>query len=75
MAFFGNTAAVIHDAILNRAPTPLTRLNQLPPELERIVLKYGTNRHVSGGHDELWFQLRDLALQCRLETKGNTKKH
>ncbi len=40
MAFSGNAAAVIHDGILNRAPTPLTRLNpQLPPELERIVNK------------------------------------
>ncbi|MBI4481367.1 MAG: protein kinase [Acidobacteria bacterium] len=39
-AFSGNTAAVIHDAILNRAPTPLARLNpELPPELERIVNK------------------------------------
>jgi serine/threonine protein kinase len=26
MAFSGNTAAVIHDAILNRAPAPLTRI-------------------------------------------------
>ena len=40
IAFSGNAAAVIHDGILNRAPTPLTRLNpQLPPELERIVNK------------------------------------
>jgi serine/threonine protein kinase/tetratricopeptide (TPR) repeat protein len=40
MAFFGNSAAVIHDAILNRAPTPLLRVNpDLPPELERIVNK------------------------------------
>ena len=40
MAFFGNTAAVIHDGILNRAPTPLTQANpNLPPELERIVNK------------------------------------
>ena len=40
MAFAGNSAAVIHDAILNRAPTPLTRVNpDLPPELERIVNK------------------------------------
>src|ERR1700730_15217412 len=40
MAFAGNSAAVIHDAILNRAPTPLTRGNpDLPPELERIVNK------------------------------------
>jgi eukaryotic-like serine/threonine-protein kinase len=40
MAFSGNTAAVIHDAILNRAPTPLTQANpDLPPELDRIVNK------------------------------------
>jgi serine/threonine protein kinase len=40
MAFPGNSAAVIHDGILNRAPTPLGRVNpDLPPELERIVNK------------------------------------
>jgi serine/threonine protein kinase len=40
MSFQGNTAAVIHDAILNRAPAPLIRANpDLPPELERIVNK------------------------------------
>jgi len=40
MAFRGNTAAVIHEAILNRAPTPLARLHpDLSPELERIVNK------------------------------------
>ena len=40
MAFPGRNAAVIHDAILNRAPTPLVRVNpDLPPELERIVDK------------------------------------
>jgi serine/threonine protein kinase/tetratricopeptide (TPR) repeat protein len=40
MAFSGNTAAVIHDAILNRAPTPLARVNpQICPELERIINK------------------------------------
>jgi eukaryotic-like serine/threonine-protein kinase len=40
MAFPGRNAAVIHDAILNRAPTPLARVNpDLPPELERIVDK------------------------------------
>jgi serine/threonine protein kinase/tetratricopeptide (TPR) repeat protein len=40
MAFSGNTAAVIHDSILNRAPTPLTQANPiLPPELDRIVNK------------------------------------
>ena len=40
MAFPGNTAAVTHDAILNRAPTPLTQANpNSAPELERIVNK------------------------------------
>ena len=40
MAFAGNTPAVAHEAILNRAPTPLTRVNpEMPPELERIVNK------------------------------------
>ena len=40
MAFPGNNAAVIHDAILNRAPIPLARVNpDFPPDLERIVNK------------------------------------
>jgi len=39
-AFGGNTAAIVHEAILNRAPTPLARVNpDVPPELERIVNK------------------------------------
>jgi eukaryotic-like serine/threonine-protein kinase len=39
-AFPGNTAAVVHEAILNRAPVPLRRVNpDLPPDLERIVNK------------------------------------
>jgi tetratricopeptide (TPR) repeat protein len=40
MAFSGNTAAVIHDGILNRTPSPLRGRNpELPPELEHIVNK------------------------------------
>ena len=40
MAFPGNTAAIVHEAILNRAPAPMVRVNpDLPPELERIVNK------------------------------------
>jgi len=39
-AFGGNTAAIVHEAILNRAPTPLARVNpDSPSELERIVNK------------------------------------
>jgi serine/threonine protein kinase/tetratricopeptide (TPR) repeat protein len=39
-AFLGNTSGVITEAILNRAPTPLTRINpDLPPKLEEIINK------------------------------------
>jgi eukaryotic-like serine/threonine-protein kinase len=38
LAFPGNTAAVVHDAILNKAPAPATHLNKLvPAELEEII--------------------------------------
>jgi len=40
MAFPGNTAAVVHDAILNRVPIPLASLNpSLPPSLGGIIDK------------------------------------
>jgi eukaryotic-like serine/threonine-protein kinase len=40
MAFPGSNAAVIHEAVLNRAPTPVGRVNpDLPPELDRIINK------------------------------------
>ncbi len=40
MAFLGNTAAIIHDAILNRAPVPVSLLNPgLPPKFEEIISK------------------------------------
>ncbi|HLW81143.1 MAG TPA: protein kinase [Candidatus Acidoferrales bacterium] len=40
MAFPGNTSAIVLEAILNRTPTSLARVNpDLPPELERIITK------------------------------------
>jgi serine/threonine protein kinase/Tfp pilus assembly protein PilF len=41
MAFPGSTAAIVHEAILNRGPTPLARMNPdyLSPDLERIANK------------------------------------
>jgi len=40
MAFPGNTAAIVHEAILNRTPVPVGRLKpELPPKLEEIINK------------------------------------
>jgi serine/threonine protein kinase len=40
MAFAGNTPAIVYEAILNRAPVPVARLNpELPPQLEEIIGK------------------------------------
>lgn len=40
MAFSGNTPALIHDAILHRAPAPVSLLNtELPPKLDEIIGK------------------------------------
>ena len=40
MPFNGSTAALLHDAILNRLPVPSARLNpKVPPQLEEIINK------------------------------------
>src|SRR4029077_9225983 len=40
MAFPGKTGAIVHEAILNRAPVPGARLKpELPPKLEEVVNK------------------------------------
>ncbi len=40
VAFTGNTSGVIHDAILNRAPAPVARVNpDVPAPLEQIINK------------------------------------
>lgn len=40
IAFTGKTTAIVHEAILNRAPVPVARLNpELPPKLEEVINK------------------------------------
>jgi eukaryotic-like serine/threonine-protein kinase len=40
MTFPGNSAALIHDAILHRVPVPVSRLNpELPPKFDEIIGK------------------------------------
>jgi eukaryotic-like serine/threonine-protein kinase len=40
IAFSGNSAAVIHDGILNRTPVPASQINQaLPSKLDEIIGK------------------------------------
>jgi len=61
-AFAGNTTAVVHEAILNRPPAPLARLNpDAPPELERIVTK-------------LLEKDRDLRYQTAGELRSDLKR-
>jgi len=69
-AFSGSTAAVIHDAILNRAPAPANCLNpQVPPRLEAIIatalekdreLRYHSARDL---RDDLKRLRREMALE------------
>jgi serine/threonine protein kinase len=60
-AFCGATTAVIHDAILNRAPVAITSANpQLPPELERIV-----NRLLEKDRDLRYQSAADLRSELK----------
>lgn len=64
VAFPGSSAAMIHDAILNRASPPVSRVNpELPQELERIINKaLEKDRHFRYQHaSELRADLRRLS--------------
>ncbi len=62
MAFSGNTSAIIHEAILNRAPTPLARVNpETSPDLEHIV-----NKAIE--------KERDLRYQSASEMRADLKR-
>src|SRR5271155_5321471 len=62
MAFGGSTAAISHEAILNRQPPLLSRLNpELPVELERIIGKALEKD-------------RDLRYQSAAELRGDLKR-
>jgi tetratricopeptide (TPR) repeat protein len=85
MAFQGNTAAVIHDAILNRAPIPLSQAKpELPLKLGEIInqslekdhkLRY---QHAADIRTDLQLLKRDKesgrAAVTAVETKAKPKK-
>src|SRR5260370_6314611 len=63
IAFPGNSAAVVHDAILNRPPAPVCRANpDIPLELERIINNpFNNNLHLRYQHaSELRADLKRL---------------
>src|SRR5579862_6142269 len=60
--FSGNSTAVIFDAILNRDPAPVTRVNpKLPPEMERMLGK-------------LLEKDRELRYQSAAEVRSDLKR-
>ena len=73
MAFPGQSAAVIHDAILNRMPIPPARANpDLPPQLGQIIgkalEKNPEKRFAAAG--EMRAELQSLRQQRLIESSG-----
>lgn len=63
MAFPGNTAAVVHDAILNRAPIPLASLNPSPPPTLGAIIDKALEKDRNlryGNGDDLRTALQEL---------------
>jgi serine/threonine protein kinase len=71
-AFSGTTTAVVHDGILNRAPTPVTRLNpDLPPKLEEII-----SRALEKDRDLRYRSAGDLGAELRrLKRETDSVRH
>jgi serine/threonine protein kinase len=81
MAFPGNSAAVIHDGILNRTPVPASQVNQaLPPKLDEIIgkalekdrnLRY---QHASDVRTDLQRMKRDTESKKIVATQASPEK-
>jgi len=60
-AFSGNTSGVVFEAILNRVPTPLVRLNtEVPPKLEEMI-----NRLLEKDRDLRYQSAADLRSELK----------
>jgi serine/threonine protein kinase/Tol biopolymer transport system component len=67
-AFAGNTTAVIHEAILNRAPTPALRMNpDLPSKLDEII-----NRAMEKDRDMRYQSASDLRSELKRLKRDTT---
>ena len=67
-AFAGNTTAVIHEAILNRAPTPAMRMNpDLPSKLDEII-----NRSMEKDRDMRYQSASDLRSELKRLKRDTT---
>ena len=67
-AFAGNTTAVIHEAILNRAPTPALRMNpDLPSKLDEII-----NRAMEKDCDMRYQSASDLRSELKRLKRDTT---
>ncbi len=66
-AFIGQTAAVVHDAIVNRTPTPARELNsEIPPKLETVIKKA-----LEKGREQRWQSAAELGSELQ-GLKNNT---
>ena len=66
MVFAGNTTGVIQEAVLNRTPTPVGRVNpDLPPELERVI-----NKALEKNRDLRYQHASDIRTDLRRLKRG-----